>query len=200
LAIVSALALVFIGQVSIGNSFFSLLPNKLAGFPVYVQPNMISAANWAREHLGTDQVFATDATNMLSITTTGQENPVNVNVIYPLFFTAGLDGLAENMIKTDDVHYVLLDWLATEETPVQPEGPYYSALEPDTSLNGKPIPKAYYAKFYEYTCSHLVYSSGSIQIYDVSQIADSSCAPKLIQKTSGKASSGKKSATKKAAS
>lgn len=194
------LSVVFVGQVSIGNSFFNLLPDKSVGFPAYVQPSMIDVANWAGQHLGTGQTFATDNTNVLSLATYGQENPVNVNIIYPMFFTADMGPVAVNLIKTYQVHYVLLDWLATEEPPVGPGGSYYSALEPDASLNGKALPRTYYSKFSTYTCSRLVYRSGSIQIYDVSLIASGKCVPRLIHKAQIRASAGKSTSKSKAVS
>lgn len=200
LGITFLLSVVFVGQVSIGNSFFNLLPDKSVGFPTYVQPYMISAADWSRGHLGIHQNFATDSTNVLSLATYGQENPANVNIIYPMFFSANMDATTVNLIKMNQVHYVLLDWNAMAEAPVQPGGSYYSSLEPDSSLNGKALPRAYYAKFSAYTCSHLVYQSGSVQIYDVSKIADGSCAPQLIREPSAKTPSGKKSDEPKAIS
>ena len=187
------LSLVLVGEVSIGNSFFALLPAEGVGFSPYVQPYMINAANWSRQHLGAYQTFATDATNQLALGTYGEENPANVNVIYPIFFTASMNSMVVNMIKANHIYYLLLDWLETEELPVRPGGSYYSSLEPDASLNGKPLPKAYFSKFATYTCSRLVYQSGSIQIYDVSQIANGSCVPHLIHNVPTKASSGKKS-------
>ena len=193
------LSLVFVGQVSIGNSFYMLLPDDgNIGFAAYVQPSMISVAKWAQQHLGAHQTFATDSTDQLALAVYGEENPANVNVIYPMFFTASMDNTVVSLIRTNSIHYVLLDWLETTEPPVQPGGSYYSGLEPDTVLKGGPLPKAYFSKFSTYTCSRLVYQSGSIQIYDVSQIAKGSCVPRLIHAASGKASQGKKSKNPKA--
>ena len=103
-----------------------------------------------------------------------------------MFFTASMDSTVVSLIRANGIHYVLLDWLETTEAPVTPGGAYYSALEPDTLLNGGPLPKAYFSKFSAYTCSHLVYQAGSIQIYDVSQIAKGSCVPRLIHAASAR--------------
>ena len=186
------LSLVLVGQVSIGNSFFTLLPAEGVGFPIYVQPYMINAVNWSRQHLGEYQTFATDSMDQLALGAYGEENPANVNVIYPIFFTASMDSMVVTMIKANHIHYVLLNQLKTEELPVGPTASYYSSLEPDASLDGKPLPKAYFSKFATYTCSRLVYQSGPIQIYDVSQIASGSCVPQPIRNASTKASSEKR--------
>jgi hypothetical protein len=195
-----ALSLMLVGQVTIGTSFFTVLTDPAEGFGAYIQPYMVNAATWSLQHLGPDQIFATDTFNELPLGTYGEEDPVNPNVIYPMFFSPSMDSLTVGTIKANHIHYVLLDWTMTEELPVRPGGSYYSALEPDASLNGKPLPKAYFAKFGTYTCSRLVYHSGEIQIYDVSQIANGSCVPKVIHSVPSKASSAKKSKTTKAAS
>ena len=191
-------SLVLIGQVSIGNSFYSLMPDAAVGFPIYVQSNMITAADWSAQHLGVHQTFATDSTDQLALGAYGDEDPADVNVIYPMFFTGSMNSTVVNMIKSNQIHYVLLNWLATQEVPALSGSYYYSDLEPDYMLDGKPLPKAYYSKFSAYTCSHLVYQSGPIQIYDVSQIANGTCQPRLIHSAPTKASSGKKPGKKKA--
>jgi hypothetical protein len=185
------LSLVLVGEVSIGNSFFALLPAEGVGSPIYVQPYMINAADWSRQHLGEYQTFATDSTDQLALGTYGEENPANINVIYPIFFTARMDSLVVSMIKANHIHYVLLNQIETKELPVGPGASYYSELEPDASLHGKPLPKAYFRKFATYTCSRLVYQSWPIQIYDVAQIANGSCVPRPIRKVPAKASSKK---------
>jgi hypothetical protein len=195
-----SLSLILVGQVTIGTSFFTVLTDPAEGFGAYIQPYMVNAATWSLQHLGPDQTFATDTFNELPLGTYGEEYPVNPNFIYPMFFTPSMDDFTEGIIKANHIHYVLLDWLMTKELPVRPGGNYYSGLEPDASLNGKPLPTAYFAKFSTYTCSRLVYQSGSIQIYDVSQIANGACVPRLIHRAPSKASSAKKSNTLKAAS
>jgi hypothetical protein len=200
LAATLLLCLVFVGQVSIGNSFFTLLPNPGSGFTIYVQPYMINVAHWSHQHLGPHQTFAADSTNQLALGAYGEENPANVNIIYPMFFTSSMDSTTVNLIKANQIHYVLLDWNMTIEAPVRPGGSYYSGLEPDDLLKGGPLPKPFFEKFATYTCSHLVYQSGSIQIYDVSKIENGSCVPQLIHKAPAKASSVKKPAKPKAAS
>ena len=68
------LSLVFVGQVSIGNSFYTLLPDDgKEGFAAFVEPSMISVAKWSEQHLGTHQIFATDATNQLALAVYGEK-------------------------------------------------------------------------------------------------------------------------------
>jgi len=192
------LLLVLVSQISIGYSFFSVLPASTGGFPIYVQPSMISVADWADKHLGPDQVFATDSVNQLALAAYGDEDPVPATYVWPIFYDSAMDSVAVDAIKKYDIHYVLIDWVMTKEKPLTPGVYYYSSLEPISKINGGPLPKAYFSKFSGYTCSHMVYQSGSIQIYDVSQIANGSCVPHHIDGTASQKSQGKKPASKDA--
>ena len=51
--------LVFIGDVTIGTAFYQLLPESShpQGYPWSVQPDVVSASNWAHEHLGINRNF-----------------------------------------------------------------------------------------------------------------------------------------------
>ena len=196
----SLLSLVLVGQVSVSTSFFTILPST-GGFPLYVQPYMINVAEWSDQHLGPHQYFATDNNNTLTLAGYGAEDPQSVDDIWPIFYSATMDSVVVDTIKKYDIHYVLLDWAATKSPPIKPDGVYYSSLEPIGSLHGGALPASYYGKFSTNTCSRKVYQSGTIQIYDVSQIAAGSCVPHPIGSLPGKASSsGKKSVTKQKAS
>ena len=54
--------LVFVGDVTIGTAFYQQLPESShpQGYPWTVQPDVISASQWAREHLGINQPFGTN--------------------------------------------------------------------------------------------------------------------------------------------
>jgi hypothetical protein len=169
---------VFIGEVTIGSSFFLLLPSPstLPGFPSGVQPDMISAANWARQHLGVDQTFATDADNELSLATYGNENVAPGDDVYPIFFTGNINQSVVRLIKANRIRYLLLDWRTTRGRLPQAGGFYYSQWEPHAGTDYA-LPIAFLEKFSIYTCTSVVYQSGPIQIIDVSRIEDGSCAP-----------------------
>lgn len=187
----SLLSLVLVGQVSVSTSFFTILPST-GGFPLYVQPYMISVAEWSHQHLGVDQSFATDNNNTLTLAGYGDEDPQDVDDVWPIFYSATMGSVVIDTIKKYGIHYVLLDWVATKSPPIKPDGVYYSSLEPIDSLHGGALPTSYYSKFSTYTCSRKVYQSGTIQIYDVSQIASGSCVPHRIGSGPSKASSSKK--------
>jgi len=182
---------VFIGEVTIGSSFFLLLPrpSSVPGFPPSIQPDMITAANWARQHLGVDQTFATDADNEVSLATYGDENIAPGDNIYPIIFTGNITGTVVRLIKANEVHYLLLDWRATRGRLPQSSTFYFSQWEPHAGIGNYPLPVAFLEKFSTYTCTRLVYQSGPIQIIDVSQI-EHGCMPIPL----GDVPSGKKPA------
>jgi hypothetical protein len=192
------LTVVFIGEISIGTSFFALLPTSptAPGFPVYVRPDMITAAEWARQHLGTHQGFAADANNQLSLAAYGDEDTAYDDIIYPMFFTASMNSTVVQLIKSNHIKYVLLDWRATQATALSAGGFYFSQWEPGAGEN-QSLPVAYFEKFATYTCSHLIYHVGSLEIYDVSGIENGTCVSKPIPPATGKAAVGK-ATTKKA--
>ncbi len=187
--------MIFIGDVTIGSSFFALLPTpaNVPGFPPNIQPDMISAANWARQHLGTDQTFATDVDNELSLATYGDENTVPGDKVYPIFFVGNITKSVVRLIKVNNIHYLLLDWRATRGRLPQSTGYYYSQWEPHAGTENYALPTSYLEKFSIYTCTRLVYEAGPIQIIDVSRIEDGSCTPIPL----GSVPPGKKPPSKK---
>ena len=90
-------AVIFLGGVTIGSSYFQLLPTPLrpTGFPPIPQPDVVTASSWARAHLGQHQTFATDLIDSLALATTGEENPVTGDAAYPIFFNDSLAGKSD---------------------------------------------------------------------------------------------------------
>jgi hypothetical protein len=182
LALISLLTLVFVGQIAIGNTYFQLLPPSTTapGFPWIPQPDVISASNWARTHLGRNQSFATNFVDSLALATYGDETVEPVDDIFPIFFGNSLAGLPAEMIRDSGTRYILVDWRMTQGRPSNPGDFYFSQWEPGAGSDTKPFPAAYLKKFSTYSCSRMIYADGSIQIFDVSAIANGTCTPKLV--------------------
>lgn len=177
-------AVIFLGGVTIGSSYFQLLPTPLhpTGFPPVPQPDVVTASNWSRAHLGQDQTFASDLIDSLALGTVGAENPVSGDAAYPIFFDDSLAGNSARAIRAARVRYVLVDWRMTYGTPGNPGGYYFSPWEPGAGPRDKAFKASYLRKFTRYTCSHLVYSAGIIQIFDVSGIENRTCVPRLLDR------------------
>ncbi len=182
LALTALVVVVFFGEITLGNSYLHLLPpsSKPSGFPWVVQPDVISASIWARDHLGVDQPFATDFIDSLALATYGDENTEPEDFIYPIFFGDSLAGVPAQLIRKSGTRYILVDWRMTYGLPSDPGDFYFSQWEPQANDYTKPFDGNYLKKFTTYTCSHMIYHSGPIQIFDVSGIANGTCVPKLI--------------------
>lgn len=171
-------ALVFIGEISVGTPFYELLPEAPHphGYPWLVQPDAISASNWAREHLGTNQRFAADSLDSLALDTYGQQNTVAEVKVWPIFFSKTMNKTVIRAIKSDKIHYLFVDWEMTKGVPPDP-GFYFSIKEPGAQDYKNAFLPAALKKFDSSTCVHLVYHHKEIQIFDVSRIRNGFCVP-----------------------
>jgi hypothetical protein len=172
------LTVMFIGNVTIGTASYEILPETAQppGYPWLVQPDVVSASDWARVHLGMNQRFAANATDVLALATTGEQDPLSEEAIWPIFFSQTVDGTVVRTIKATGVRYLLVDWRMTLGVPPTP-GYYFSPYEPNAGNYTKPFSARALLKFVAAPCMHVVYDSGSIQIVDVAPIESGSCAP-----------------------
>ena len=181
LVMAAMVIVIFFGGVSVGTSYPGLLPppSNPSGYPSIIQPDVIRASIWARDHLGVSQPFATNVVDSQALATYGDENTEPQEEIYAIFFGDSLAGLPAQLIKESGTQYILVDWRMTYG-PASSSGEYYfSQWEPQAGDN-KAFNGDYLKKFTTYTCSHMIYRSGPIQIFDVSGIANGTCTPKLI--------------------
>jgi hypothetical protein len=172
--------LVFIGGVTIGTAFYQQLPESShpQGYPWTLQPDVINAAKWAREHLGINQPFGASWIDSLALATYGEQNPVAEESVWPIFFAKVMNASVEHDIRATKVRYLLVDWRMTKSVPATP-GYYFSPQEPGAAHYRQSFPPAALKKFASAACAHLVYRSGPIEIFDVSRIENGSCVPML---------------------
>jgi hypothetical protein len=145
-----------------------------------VQPDVISASNWAREHLGINRRFAANAIDADALASYGEQDTLAETSIWPIFFAKTMDGAVLHIIRDDHVSYLFVDWRMTKGVPPTP-GYYFSSQEPGAGEYKQPLPAAALRKFASAACTHLIYQSGPVQIFDVSQIENGSCAPLLTR-------------------
>jgi hypothetical protein len=172
--------LVFVGDVTIGTAFYQLLPESAhpQGYPWAVQPDAIRASKWAREHLGSNQPFGADAIDALALATYGEQDPVNENKVWPIFFAPVMSEAVVHSIRASGVRYLMVDWRMTKGVPATP-GYYFSPLETGAGDYVHPFPAGPLKKFTSDACMGMDYDSGYVQIFDVSRIANGSCIPAL---------------------
>jgi hypothetical protein len=165
--------LVFVGEITIGTAFYQLLPEPPHphGYPWSVQPDVINAARWAREHLGINQRFGADELDASALATYGEEDVVPENSVWQIFFAKAVDETVVHSINAAGVRYLLIDCQMTKGVPATP-GYYFSPQEPGAMTYKEAFPAAALAKFVSAPGAQLVYASGSVQIFDVSHIED----------------------------
>ena len=175
--VAAALAsVVLVGDVTIGTAFYQRLPEAThpQGYPWSVQPDVLAASRWARAHLGINQRFGAGAIDSRALATYGGQDTLDENLIWPIFFAGTMSSAAVQTIKNADVRYLLIDWRMTHGVPPTP-GYYFSPQEPGAGQYRRPFSTAGLQKFSSSACSRLIYRSGTVQIFDVSQIERGYC-------------------------
>jgi hypothetical protein len=174
------LTIVFVGDITIGTAFYQRLPEAThpSGYPLSVQPDVVSASRWAHTHLGINQRFGSDKLDSYALATYGEQFTVAENSVWPIFFAKATDATVVNGIKRARLHYLFVDWSMTKGVPPTP-GYYFSPNEPGAGQYQQVFPAGALRKFSSSACARLVYSLGTVQIFDVSQIESGSCTPVL---------------------
>jgi hypothetical protein len=187
LAATGIVTAVFIGDVTIGTAYGQLLPESShpQGYPWMVQPDVVSASEWAREHLGINQPFGVGAIDSLALAAYGEQDTVSEDIVWPIFLSQTMNETVVRTIRATGVRYLFVDWRMTKGTPSNPGNYYFSPWEPQANKYRTPLPVAALRKFASTTCAHLVYDSGAIQIFDVTQIENGSCVPGKARATRG---------------
>ena len=168
---------IFIGNVTVGEAFYQRLPESVhpQGYPWSVQADVIDASKWARAHLGMNQPFGANNVDWLALATYGDQNPVALNDVWPIFFAETMNETVVKQIRSSGVRYLLVDWRMTKGVPPTP-GYYFSPQEPHAGEYIRSFPTGALQKFGSAPCTELIYDSGAIQIFDVSRILSGSCA------------------------
>jgi hypothetical protein len=172
------ITLVFVGEVTIGTAFYQRAPESShpRGYPWSVQPDVIAASRWAREHLGIDRRFGANAIDAFALATYGGQDTVTEDDVWPIFFAPTLNQTVVRAIRVNRVRYLLVNSRMTRGVPPTP-GYYFSPQEPHAGEYTRSFPAASLSKFATSTCTQLLYSAGEVEIYDVSRIENGSCVP-----------------------
>jgi hypothetical protein len=174
----SAVTVVLIGEASIASSYTELLPeaSNPPGYPWMVQPDVIRASEWARVHLGINQHFAVGIVDSQALATYGEQDTLTESS-WPIFLNTAMNDTVVNTIRTIKVRYLFVDWRMTNGIPTNPGDYYFSPWEPLSGKYTRPMPAVMLRKFTTTDCSRLIYTSGPIQIFDVTRIENGSCIP-----------------------
>jgi hypothetical protein len=179
LAAAGVIAAVFIGDVTIGTAYGQLLPEPShpSGYPWMLQPDVVNASEWAREHLGINQRFGVGTIDAQALAAYGEQDTISEEIVWPIFLSESMNETVVHTIKATGIRYLFVDWRMTKGTPLNPGDYYFSPWEPGANEYKNPLPAADLRKFTSTTCAHLIYASGAIQIFDVTRIENGSCVP-----------------------
>jgi len=189
LAAAAVVTAIFVGEVTVGTPYGQLLPesSRPRGYPRMVQPDVVSAAEWARGHLGINRRFGVDVIDAQALAVYGEQDTVPEISVWPVFFPETMNDTVVHTIRALKVRYVFVDWRMTRSRPSTPGSYYFSPYEPHTGGYGGPFPGASLRKFASTACAHLVYQSGPLQIFDVRLIENGSCVPAVARGPGGAA-------------
>jgi hypothetical protein len=179
LAVAAVVTAIFLGEITVGTPYGQLLPESShpQGYPWMVQPDVVRAAVWTRQHLGVNQRFGVDAIDALALAADGEQDPVQGTSVWPVFFAKRMNAGVVHVIQVLRIRYIFVDLRMTRGRPLTSGNYYFSIYEPRSGVYAGPFPGADLRKFASTACARLIYQSGPIEILDVSSIEDGSCVP-----------------------
>lgn len=173
-AAVCCIPILFAGGVIAGWSPWTRMP-----WPFWViadsrsvEAQGIAAADWAREHLGTDNRMVADRTNMTLMGSYGKQRMVTNltdKVSVSGIFLSPWFGKSELKVLHDaSIRYVVVDQRVTNGLPL--EGYYYEEWEQLVVRFTPPVQPVVFEKFDNTENVNRVFDGGVIHLYDVGSI------------------------------
>lgn len=135
-----------------------------------IEPQGISAATWAGDHLDPRDRIAADRINTLLLATYGYLTPVthqydNLYII-PVFFSDHIGPVERDLVERVNLRYALVDDRITTALPTV--GVYFEGGEPGADDYTEPPTLEVLSKFDHLPGVSRIFDNGHIKIYDVS--------------------------------
>ncbi len=167
---------VFVGNVTVGTRYIERLPQGMhpRHYERTLQPDVIAASLWAKNHLGPNQMFGANNIDAWALGTYGEQDLADQPRLWPVFFAESVDSDVVKNIKKLRLRYVLVNWRMTRAAPEVPDY-YFDPVEPEARQYLHSFPARGLEKFSSDPCIKLIYDAGPIQIYDLSQIESGTC-------------------------
>lgn len=165
-------SVMFIGGVAVSWSYAERLPPPLraSGVPAPPTPDVIASARWILSEFGPYHRVATDITTGLAFDTFGEQNvqsgASNGSHVWRIFEPSRMTGSVYRELVTSRVNFVVVQRQLTEGLSPVSGAPVYDAGEP-SAIDRKPASRASQAKFIGAPALSMVYTSGTITIYQV---------------------------------
>jgi hypothetical protein len=165
---------VFIGGVAVSWSFAERLspPLRASRVPTNPTPDDISAARWMLNEYGPYHRIATDVTTGLAFDTFGEQNVLsgasNDSHVWRIFEPSRMTASVYRELVTSKVDFVVVQEQLTNGLSPVSGVPVYDAGEP-LSIERRAASRTSQAKFIGAPGLSMVYSSGTITIYQVNR-------------------------------
>jgi hypothetical protein len=194
----AAMTIIFIGGWVIGTSpDTDRLPGPYSVFSDQrsIQPESVTAAEWAYTYLGSERRIIGDHVNLLLMGTYGQEWLVTASSdqleVAPVFTDPTFDHFVQRLLRQGRVRYIVVD-----DRLYLPKTGWYQGVGPVISDQTAQTNEESLTKFNNVPDVSRVFDSGNIVIYDVKAIVNgtstspitppsSSCVPKVPGTASG---------------
>jgi hypothetical protein len=187
--IMGAVGVIFVGQAIVGNGpLWARVPGPylVSADQRSIEPEGVTAAQWARSYLGPGQRVATDRINTLLMMTYGNEWTVTAlngtTDVAPVFTSLQFGPDIETILREDRLQYLVVDRRLSSGLPRV--GSYFN-VDVSNTLQSEPINPAALAKFDSVKNVSRLFDSGDIIIYDVEAITDEPATASTSKSSSG---------------
>jgi hypothetical protein len=165
-------SVMFIGGIAISWSFADRLPPPVNASVVPLTPtqDVIEAALWMRSEFGPDHRVATDITTGLAFDTFGDQDVLSGESdgshVWRIFEPVRMTRVVYRELVASRVNFIVVQKQLTYGLPPVAGVPVYDSGEP-LAADHQPVSRASQAKFVTAPGLSMVYTSGTITIYQV---------------------------------
>ena len=174
--LVIGITVIFLGQLISGvGPPWALMPGPylVAADQRSVEPEGITAAQWANQYLGPNRRIASDRINTLLLATYGDEWVVtsgNDVPVAPIFISLHFGPYVVTILQQDQIQYLVVDSRLTTGLPHV--GTYFNISSSGEVQYTSPLDPAAIAKFQNVKQLDRLFDSGNIAVYDAQAISN----------------------------
>lgn len=161
-----AIGLIVAGNISSGwPAPWEFLPGRfyVAGFESGIDRQNMSAVTWIRDNLPPRQRIACDVAACDLLNAYTSQEPLN-NAGY-VFYAPRVTRPVLSVIRRREIQYILVDLRMSRQPPIV--GSFFFENEVQSAEQQASVPVSALTKFAGYPGANLIYSSGTMQLYDV---------------------------------
>ncbi len=172
----AALVIIMMSGIALSFPVWARLPGPylVSADPRSVEPEGITTAEWAANHLPRDSRFLVDRVNRVLLGSIGGQHPVTASFdqvrVRNAFFSLTLGPQEVKVMAEGAIDYVLIDRRLSSSLPIV--GVYYERGEISSGSHRSPIPAQALEKFDGVDNVSRIFDSGDVQVYDVRALTE----------------------------